>query len=195
MGGVIYSKKTIFLLSFLLFCFNINAEIKDWLGDAVYTQSKGYSVSTQSRDYYFGGGFRLKTPQETIVPFNIQPPSIKAGCGGIDIAFGGFSYLSPSYLVSFAKKVISAAPAMAFQMALQTFCSSCEGIMNKLTSLANTINGLNMNSCQAAGTIAGAGMKMLTDYAQTDIATGKLDNWLSTVDTKLGKAKLLLKIY
>lgn len=160
--------------------------IGSWLGDAVYSTASGYHASTQAREYYFGGGFGLKTPQETIVPFHITPPSIKGGCGGIDIAFGGFSYLNPKYLLKFAEKVVMAAPAMAFQMALQTFCPSCEGIMNKLTSLANMINGMNMNSCEAATSIAGAGMEMLSNALNVNIAKGEQTDWLSGVDDTLG---------
>jgi hypothetical protein len=160
--------------------------IGSWLNSAVYSTASGYHASTQSREYYFGGGFGLKTPQETIVPFHITPPSIKGGCGGIDIAFGGFSYLNPKYLMRFAEKVVMAAPAMAFQMALQTFCPSCEGIMNKLTSLANMINGMNMNSCQAATSIAGAGMEMLSNALNVQIAKGNQTDWLRGVDDTLG---------
>jgi hypothetical protein len=190
MGGVTYNKLLIFVFIFLFsYIIDSHSDIKDWLGDAVYTKSNGYSLSTQARDYYFGGGFGIKTPQETIVPFNVQPPSIRAGCGGIDIAFGGFSYLNPSYLVDFGKKVIAAAPAMAFQMALQTFCSSCEGIMNKLTSLADTINGLNMNSCEAATAMAGAGMTLLSNEANVKMASGKINDWLTHVDTGLTSAQ------
>jgi hypothetical protein len=182
--NIIYKICFILLIS-LFFIPNIKADMKGWLKDSIYSSSSGYHVGTQAQDYYFGGGFGLRTPQETIVPFHLQPPSIKAGCGGIDIAFGGFSYLNPKYLVDFAQKVLSAAPAMAFQMALQTFCSSCEGIMNKLTSLANMVNGLNMNSCEAART-ASKGLGMLMDMGSVKTAAGKFDSWLSMADNALG---------
>ena len=52
-----------------------------------------------------GGGFVYKTPRKDFVPFSVTPPSLKAGCGGIDLFLGAFSIPSKDEFVSFLKSV------------------------------------------------------------------------------------------
>lgn len=43
--------------------------------------------------YYSGGSYKMNFPTMTINPINIKAPSFKAGCGGIDLAFGSIQFL------------------------------------------------------------------------------------------------------
>ena len=38
-----------------------------------------------------GGGFVWRQPRREFTPFAVTPPSLKAGCGGIDVFLGAFS--------------------------------------------------------------------------------------------------------
>jgi conjugative transfer pilus assembly protein TraH len=62
---------------------------------------------------------------------------------------GGFSYVQPQYLVQVLQNLIQAAPAVAFEIALDTFAPQIKNIVNDITALINQINKLNLNSCQA----------------------------------------------
>jgi conjugative transfer pilus assembly protein TraH len=63
------------------------------MGGGANVTSAG-SYKTQSGGYYTGGSIYARVPTKSYQLFNFQPPSIKAGCGGIDAHLGSFRVLS-----------------------------------------------------------------------------------------------------
>lgn len=109
------------------------------------------SIKTQTRGYYNFGGLAVRSDMGgSIRPFNIQMPRLASGCGGVDIGFGGFSFLNIDQLVEKLQKIASAAPAFAFNMALSALCKDCQSIMDQLNAVADSINGLNFDACKSA---------------------------------------------
>ena len=140
----------------------------------------------QERGYFVGGSASIKFPNENIQPFSFTPPQLKAGCGGIDIIMGGFSYLNFDYLVQKLQQILQVAPAFAFELALGTLCKDCKNILSSLDNLANQINQMNLNQCQTAKALAGyVGKKFgwLTSHEQS---TGKCNSWFSCAAKNLG---------
>ena len=90
-------------------------------------------------------------------------PRFKVGCGGIDLFMGGFSFLNVNYLVQKFQKILQAAPAMAFDLALSTLCQQCSNIMKSLEALANELNGLQMNDCHDAKVLSAKLVSPFTD--------------------------------
>jgi conjugative transfer pilus assembly protein TraH len=109
----------------------------------------------QSVGYYSGGGLRLRTPSETINPVNITLPSVAAGCDGIDMFTGSFSFLKAKELVNVFKKILAGAPSMMFNVALDEYMPSMSNNLKYLNNLAQMVNSTNINSCQSAANIAG----------------------------------------
>src|SRR5579864_1733488 len=58
------------------------------LGSASVTGPTAYKG--QSMGYYTMGNLSMRAPQANLQLAGVQLPSIKAGCGGIDIFTGGF---------------------------------------------------------------------------------------------------------
>ena len=102
----------------------------------------------QQAGYYTLGNIYLRVPQETLRPVTVQLPSFRAGCGGIDIYSGGFSYVNSSQLVSFMKSVANNASAFAFQVALETISPVISEKIGELQSVSQRINQFAMNSCE-----------------------------------------------
>ncbi|MEM4591797.1 MAG: conjugal transfer protein TraH [Sulfolobales archaeon] len=123
------------------------------------TTVKGKEMTT-----IYGGGIRWRIKDETFRPFNVVPPSIRSGCGGIDATFGAFSYFNMEYLGQFLQNVLSAAPVIAFDLALHTLCPQCEQLLKNLTALANQINQISHSKCASIAFATKAG-EMLIDKA------------------------------
>lgn len=157
-------------------------EVDQFLESLGVTLSSGYSVEAQKRGYYFGGGAVYRAPSATFQPFQVVPPSINAGCGGIDLAFGSFAYFKPEYFIEFAQKVITNAPGFAFDIALDIMCPQCSSVMKKLTALANQINAMSLNSCQL---LANLSNRIKSEVLNNKVAGGGSDSWLSAVDSTL----------
>jgi len=167
------------------------ADIKNWLDSAVYELESGDTIDTQSHKLYYGGGFRLRTNDYSFQPFTVIPPKLRAGCGGIDLVFGGFGYFQPEYLVKFGQKIIQQAPAFAFKIALETFCPSCQKIMTELENLANLINNLSLSSCQIASSLSDFTSTKLREYVgNIDVAAGIYNSILKAREKVMQKTNL-----
>lgn len=101
----------------------------------------------QKRGYFTAGSFSARIPTSTDYLLSIEPPRIKAGCGGIDIFLGGIGFTDFKYLVEKLQRLIKAAPVVAFQIALNTLSSQLEGIISKVEDIINALNSLQLNEC------------------------------------------------
>lgn len=143
---------------------------------------KGRDMTTLS-----GGGVRFKIRDEVFRPFNIVPPNLRTGCGGIDATFGAFSYFNMEYLGQFLQNVLQAAPVIAFNLALHTLCPQCEQLLQQLTAIANQINQIGATKCGAIQLVTSIGKHLINEamgwkessYGQVaPDQFGVLDKWL-----------------
>jgi conjugative transfer pilus assembly protein TraH len=122
----------------------------------------------QSAGYYTGGSlFERNTVRNTSIT-NIQLPSVRAGCGGIDLFTGGFSYINSEQLVQAMKNVANNATSYAFMLAIETVSPLIAEQMKSLQDLANRINQTNINSCEMGASLVG-GLWPKTDIAQKQV--------------------------
>ena len=91
------------------------------LGQANVTGPTAYKG--QSQGYYTMGNLSWRTPQQNLQLAGVQLPSISAGCGGIDIFTGGFSFINSDALVAEMKAVASNAVGYGFNFALKHLCA------------------------------------------------------------------------
>lgn len=169
------------ILSLYLQGASLNDTLKNFDG-SLTNESAGY-YKTQARGLYSLGSARVRFGGgNTIQPFNVRAPSISAGCGGIDMIFGGFSYLNFEFIVEKLKKIASAAPAFAFNIALSTLCKDCQTIMSELEKIANAINSMNFDTCQIAQSAVNWGARQLGIVKNSNLAQGVDDSWLKIGD-------------
>lgn len=128
----------------------------------------------QSAGYYTLGNVAFRGPQETTQIGAIQLPSVRAGCGGIDIFSGGFSFINSDQLVAHMKAVASNAISYAFMLALKSLSPIVADQIESLQKVAGDINQFNMNSCQQAQALVG-GL-----WGRTDTASNQICQDLST---------------
>ncbi len=119
--------------------------------DTATNTTPGEVFETQRGGVMVGGRFTAKnhiTRNMQIVGF--VPPSISAGCGGISVFGGSFSFINGDQLVSYLRDIGTNAVGYFFQLALESSCPTCAQIMNSLNDLANEVNGQLGDSCSMA---------------------------------------------
>ena len=81
---------------------NVGSEMQTFFDDAgVRANVTGPTAfEGQSAGYYSGGNVWTRFPQKSIQPFNLQLPHARAGCGGIDLFAGSFSFINTAELVA-----------------------------------------------------------------------------------------------
>jgi hypothetical protein len=117
------------------------------------------------RGYVGFGSLSIRVPDANvnIRPFSFTPPFIKKGCGAIDIAMGGFNFLGFDYLVQKLQQILQAAPAFAFQLALEVFVPQVSQVLSKINAIADMINNINFDACKASSTLVHAVAPTLHD--------------------------------
>jgi len=137
------------------------------------------AYDAQTRGVLSGGQATVKNRiySENMVSFS--PPSWKAGCGGIDLFGGSFSFISGEQLVQLMRSVASNAAGYAFQLALDNVCPDCSKWISEFQNALQQMNEMMSNSCQLAQGIVNDTFKAFSDSAKNDArlsesATGRV---------------------
>ena len=126
------------------------------------------SYMSQSGGYITLGGMQARAPIRNTSIANVSLPSIRAGCGGIDIYSGGFSFINSQQLVQTLKAIGQNAVGYAFKLALEDLSPTISGVVSDLQGWADKINQFNMNSCQQSKLLVGS------MFDKNDVLSGKI---------------------
>jgi len=131
------------------------AGMEAFLDDAIIQMDAPQQIETSTSTILYGGRFRTKTPSYQFQPFHATAPSIKGGCNGIDIGFGGFEYLNADQIVKFGKAVMANSEGLIFSLGLKAVCPACDETLKAFNKLVQGINAMNFDSCQTAKALTG----------------------------------------
>lgn len=109
----------------------------------------------QAAGYYSGGSMVLRNQAKNIQIMHVDLPSVRAGCGGIDMFVGGFSFINAEQLTGFFQKIMSNAAGYMFNLALETVVPEIAHSMQYIQNIAREINATDLNSCEAAESLVG----------------------------------------
>lgn len=110
----------------------------------------------QKAGYATGGGLTVRNRVLNTTPATIDLPKVDAGCGGIDIYSGGFSFINSEELINNLKSIASSSQGYAFMLALETVSPQIANNIKQMQSWANEINNMNINSCETASQLVGS---------------------------------------
>lgn len=111
------------------------------------TGSAGVYDTSQGR-YWYGGSFTARANLVNTDFARFSPPSIKAGCSGIDIFAGSFGLVSGDELVQMARGIAQGAAGYFFNLAVSSMCSSCAQTMQTMSKKLEEFNRWGRNSCE-----------------------------------------------
>ena len=144
-----------------------------WMYMSTTTEPRAYE--SQRRMGFVGGSVMARTPISSVNIISFARPRLDAGCGGIDLFMGSFSFINMDQFVQLLRAIAANAVGLAFKAALHAISPSLEAILSKLETLVHNLNRTFRNSCSVAKSImaSGAGIGSLMDsvkQAATDIA-------------------------
>lgn len=109
----------------------------------------------QSAGYYTMGGLYARTPVKNTQIASIGLPGLKAGCGGINLYNGGFSFINSDELTKLLNSISANSSAFAMQLAVETISPVIAEKIEELQSWVQRINAMNINSCETAASLVG----------------------------------------
>jgi len=147
---------------------NVSQSMQDWFNDiGAYGNVTGADAYRgQTMNFYTGGSLYLRTPVRNYPLASITPPSFRAGCGGIDLFAGSFSFINKQQFVALLRNIGNNAIGAAFNLALCSMSPDLCDLLKYLQDQVAKMNQLNVNSCQAAEGIVAAAGSLLTDRTQ-----------------------------
>lgn len=134
---------------------SLQSEMNQWFDDGGFTNSTGGGAyESQLGGFYHGGSMSARVPTRTIGGWvGVQPPKFEGGCGGIDMDLGGFSFVNKDQIVQQLRAIGQNAKALAFTMAIKYISAQLAGTMETIKGWADTLNGIQINSCDAAASM------------------------------------------
>ena len=132
----------------------MNSFFNDAGGAANVTGPTAYQGQTAG--YYSMGNVWTRFPQKSVQPFNLQLPSARAGCGGIDLFSGSFSFINASEMVALLKATANNALGFAFKLAIDSVSPEIGKVMGEFAQAAQQMNQMNISSCEAAQGLVGS---------------------------------------
>lgn len=115
--------------------------------------------ASQSRGGFVGGGAALRSPVRNINLVAFDPPRFSAGCGGIDLFGGSFSFINADQLVALFRQIAANAVGVAFKAAIDAINPALGKLMQDFQNKLQALNQMMKNTCAVANSI----VKSFTD--------------------------------
>ena len=96
----------------------VNQSMQDWFNEiGAYGNVTGPNAYRgQTMNMYTGGSLYMRTPVRNYQLASISPPSFRAGCGGIDLFAGSFSFINKEQFVALLRNIGNNAIGAAFNL-------------------------------------------------------------------------------
>jgi conjugative transfer pilus assembly protein TraH len=127
-----------------------------------FWENSGGGVNVSAPTFYQGqragfatlGSVQVRTRNRQSALAHIQLPSVRAGCGGIDVFGGSFSFISKEELIKLMEAIMQNAAGFAFELALESLSPAVQETVAKLRDLVQQVNSMNINSCETGQLLA-----------------------------------------
>jgi conjugative transfer pilus assembly protein TraH len=110
--------------------------------------TSGGSFQGQTRNLMTGGSLYMRVPQQSYNLASIQAPALKAGCGGIDLFAGSFSYINKEQFVAMMRNIGNNAVGYAFNLAIDAIDPMIGNVLKDMRKTLENVNNMNINSCE-----------------------------------------------
>lgn len=132
------------------------------------------TYSTMRRGVLSGGRVSARTNISKANLGYLDMPSFSAGCGGIDIFGGSFSFINKDQLVQLARHTVQNAAGLLFQQALAYMSPKIAEGMSQFTQKVQMMNDTMLDSCAMA-----KGIVATIPGTDTGSASNMADLWSS----------------
>ena len=162
----------------------IIAEQTDRMFDELISNRTGAGFYRSSRrGVLAGGAVSVRSRISDLQLISFSPPAVAAGCGGIDIFAGSFSFINSEQLIQLMRSVASNAAGYAFALALGEMSPEILSVIQWLQGIVTRLNTAQAGSCQLAQGLVNdltGGIWSETNRARTSASVaGSLAGWFS----------------
>ena len=150
-------KKKCLMIAMLVLLMTASALADDWIDNWIEqaTTSGPNMFEGQKRGYASAGSLSLRFRNEDDYLVSFAPPRFRAGCGGIDMFLGSFSYLDEEYLMEKLERIITGGIAtFVYDIGMSVLSEPIQKSMKSLEAMVDRLNQLQIDDCRAAKGVA-----------------------------------------
>jgi len=114
-----------------------------------------HAYQGQQAGYYSGGSLYARSTVRNVQLIQVDLPSFRSGCGGIDVFAGGFSFVNNNEIVNMMRNIMNNAKGYAFKLTLAEVTPLIKNVLSDIQDIANKANQMNINSCETAEQLVG----------------------------------------
>jgi len=182
----------LFLSALALVFFIVQQSFGGFLDRVIIEYDKPVRVEGREMTTFGGGGIRVRWVDQTYAVVHAVPPSLKMGCGGIDINLGALGLMNFEQFGQLFEALMGPAGVMfAAQLALSALCPQCAQTVQQLMNLANQLNQMQISKCGAVQLAGVAGQK-LGEKIHDDILRGEARTWVVAFNNAVKNVNSLL---
>lgn len=138
------------------------------------------TLSTRDRVGAFGGSFEMRAPVTNVNLVSFDRPRFDAGCGGVDLYGGSFSFINSQQLIQVFRAVAANAVGLAFKAAIKAISPSLDSLLTEFQTLLQNMNNLGKNSCMMAHAIVDPAESALASALNADGPAGTVQSNMFT---------------
>lgn len=120
-------------------------------------------INTKDRTGVFGGSVNIRAPVQAVTLVSFDAPRLTAGCGGVDLYGGSFSFINGQELTAVFRQVAANAGGLAFKAAIKSISPSLDSLLSEFQSLMQNMNNLAKNSCSMAHSVVDVSERKIAD--------------------------------
>ena len=113
------------------------------------------AYQSQAAGFYGGGSLFVRNSVARYQLVQLDLPSYRAGCNGIDLFTGSMSFLGHKKLVDLGKQIMTNSGAYAVDVMLATTVPELKQVRDFLQTVEQKVNQMSVNSCEVAQNFVG----------------------------------------
>jgi hypothetical protein len=131
---------------------SVKDEVKgiNLLGSTSSSGAYGGPLVGQGANLYAGGSMSSRAPTKSYSLAHVRLPGMRAGCGGIDVWAGSFSFMNEKQFVAMLENIGQNAIGYATQLLISTISQQMNSELKDVFHKIMMMNNLNISSCEAA---------------------------------------------
>lgn len=160
----------------------VTASLDNFMSDMYSNTTSAGMFQTQQRGVISGGSFVGRFGIKSINLVAFDPPRVSAGCGGINLFGGSFSFINAQELTQLLRAIAQNALGLLFQLGLNAISQPLSSLLTTWSAKLQEMNSLLKNSCEAA--------RKLFQIDKTGASMlGELKNSMGEIKTQTGGFK------
>lgn len=129
---------------------NLQAALNGMFSGSTSNLTPSSALQSASRGGMTFGSVVLRNPSSPVNILTLDPPRFSAGCGGIDMYGGSFTFINAAAFTQALRNMMNQAQGLLFQAALGMISPNISQLLSQFQKITQDMNSLASNTCALA---------------------------------------------